>query len=142
VTAPQTPASTAPAAAAHPLVQGRCPACNGASLFLGSGGYVTCSRLDCPNPTAADEQLHTHPAAEDALEELRRLLRGATYHRERAETRLDRVTALHEQWVKAGPPPLGTPLARWWDRRLIELHDAIRPPAEETSAGQQTKEQP
>ncbi|MFF7946986.1 hypothetical protein [Streptomyces griseorubiginosus] len=52
------PASTAPAAAAHPLVQGSCPACNGASLFLGSGGYVTCSRLDCPDPTAADEQLH------------------------------------------------------------------------------------
>ena len=42
----------------HPLVQGRCPACNGSSLFLGSSGYVTCSRLDCPNPTAADDQLH------------------------------------------------------------------------------------
>jgi hypothetical protein len=125
------PASTAPAAAAHPLVKGRCPACNGSSLFLGSGGYVTCSRLDCPDPTAADEQLHTHPAAEDALEELRRLLRGATYHRERAEARLDRVTAVYEQWVKAGPPPLGTPIARWWDRRLVELHNAIHPPAEQ-----------
>ena len=45
-------------AAAHPLVQGRCPACNGSSLFLGTGGYVTCSRLDCPNPTLADDQLH------------------------------------------------------------------------------------
>ncbi|MFJ3037747.1 hypothetical protein [Streptomyces tendae] len=52
------PASTAPAAAAHPLVKGRCPACRGASLFLGSGGYVTCSRLDCPDPTAADDLLH------------------------------------------------------------------------------------
>lgn len=52
------PASTAPAAAAHPLVQGRCPACNGSSLFLGAGGYVTCSRLDCPNPTLADDMLH------------------------------------------------------------------------------------
>lgn len=52
------PASTAPAAAAHPLVQGRCPACRGASLFLGSGGYVTCARLDCPNPSAADQLLH------------------------------------------------------------------------------------
>lgn len=51
-------ASTAPAAALHPLVQGRCPSCNGSSLFLGSGGYVTCSRLDCPNPTAADDLLH------------------------------------------------------------------------------------
>lgn len=52
------PASTAPAAAAHPNIQGRCPACRGASLFLGSGGYVTCSRLDCPNPCAADQLLH------------------------------------------------------------------------------------
>lgn len=39
-------------------VQGRCPACRGASLFLGAGGHVTCSRIDCPGPTAADELLH------------------------------------------------------------------------------------
>jgi hypothetical protein len=58
------PASTAPAAAAHPIVQGRCPACRGASLFLGSGGYVTCSRLDCPNPSAADELLHGETATQ------------------------------------------------------------------------------
>lgn len=45
-------------ASAHPRVQGRCPACNGSSLFLGTGGHVTCSRLDCPNPTLADDQLH------------------------------------------------------------------------------------
>ena len=38
-----------------------------------------------------------------------------------------RVTDLYERWVKAGPPPLGTPMARWWDRRLVELHEAIRP---------------
>jgi hypothetical protein len=39
-------------------VQGRCPACHKSSLFLGDGGHVTCSRLDCPNPCAADEMLH------------------------------------------------------------------------------------
>lgn len=46
-------------------VQGRCPACRGASLFLGEGGHVTCARLDCPNPCAADQLLHgeTEPAA-------------------------------------------------------------------------------
>lgn len=49
----------------------------------------------------------------------------------RAEVRLARVTALYEQWVKAGPPPLGVPLARWWDRRLVELHEAIHPAAEQ-----------
>lgn len=36
-----------------------------------------------------------------------------------------RVTALYEQWVKAGPPPLGVSLARWWDKRLVELRNAI-----------------
>ncbi|MEU9323238.1 DUF6085 family protein [Streptomyces canus] len=49
------PASTAPAVAAHPLVQGRCPACGWTTLFLGSGGYLTCSRIDCPQPDAATE---------------------------------------------------------------------------------------
>jgi hypothetical protein len=39
-------------------VQGRCPACRRASLFLGSGGHVTCARLDCPDPCAADKLLH------------------------------------------------------------------------------------
>ena len=42
-----------------------------------------------------------------------------------AEADVQRVTALYEQWVKAGPPPLGTSMARWWDARLVELHKAI-----------------
>ena len=160
------PASTAPAAAAHPLVQGRCPACNGSSLFLGSGGYVTCSRLDCPDPCAADDQLHRGRAdAETVLaritayldstdgpccETVRRALRGiidgqaapqatdaatttrvfAALHQS-AEHDVTRSIDLYERWLAAGAPPLGTSIARWWDRRLIELHDAIRPPAEQ-----------
>ena len=36
-------------------VQGRCPACGWASLFLGDGGYVTCSRLECPRPDLVTE---------------------------------------------------------------------------------------
>ncbi|WP_329390296.1 hypothetical protein [Streptomyces sp. NBC_01716] len=51
-------------------VQGRCPACGGSCLFLGEGGHVTCSRLDCPDPTAADDLLHGEEAA------LARLLGG------------------------------------------------------------------
>lgn len=35
------------------------------------------------------------------------------------------VFDLYKQWVKAGPPPLGTSIARWWDARLVELRDAI-----------------
>ena len=38
-------------------VVGYCPACGGSSLFLGDGGYDTCSRSDCPNPAAASDIL-------------------------------------------------------------------------------------
>nr|WP_281364772.1 DUF6085 family protein [Streptomyces typhae] len=40
-----------------PHVQGRCPACGAAGLFLGNGGYITCSVIDCPQPDAATEVL-------------------------------------------------------------------------------------
>ncbi|RBL80550.1 hypothetical protein DDE05_50525 [Streptomyces cavourensis] len=54
-----------------PDVQGRCPACGAASLFLGEGGHVTCARIECPNPCAADDMLHGEAAtprrAGDAL---------------------------------------------------------------------------
>ncbi|MGQ4733312.1 hypothetical protein ACUN3E_37355 [Streptomyces sp. Ju416(a)] len=46
-----------------PDVQGHCPACGAASLFLGEGGHVTCARIECPNPCAADELLHGGEAA-------------------------------------------------------------------------------
>ncbi|MFJ8538138.1 hypothetical protein [Streptomyces sp. NPDC093591] len=45
-----------------------------------------------------------------------------------AEQDVTRVIALYERWVEAGPPPLGTPVARWWDARLIELRNATLPP--------------
>lgn len=52
---------------------------------------------------------------------------------EHAEETITRVSALYERWVKAGPPPLGTSMSRWWDRRLVELHNAIRTPAEQSA---------
>jgi hypothetical protein len=54
----------------------------------------------------------------------------AALHRS-AKQDVSRVIALYERWVKAGPPPLGTPVSRWWDARLVELHDAILPPTEQ-----------
>lgn len=48
-----------------------------------------------------------------------------------ADADVQRVITLYEQWVKAGPPPLGTSMARWWDARLAELHDAIHAPTEQ-----------
>jgi len=44
---------------------------------------------------------------------------------ERAEAIRERVRALADQWVKAGPPALGTSVSRWWDARLIELNTAL-----------------
>jgi len=61
---PETP-QTAPGG--FPDVQGRCPACNGASLFLADGGYTTCRRLDCPNPDAASLLLEGLAARDAAL---------------------------------------------------------------------------
>lgn len=57
----------------------------------------------------------------------------ATVAAQRDRLRL-RMNALADRWVKAGPPPLGTPLARWWDKRLIELNAALDEPAPATPA--------
>jgi len=38
-------------------VAGDCPACGHPTLFLGEGGYVTCSLLGCPDPEAATRLL-------------------------------------------------------------------------------------
>lgn len=50
-----------------------------------------------------------------------------------SEQDISRVTALYEQWVKAGPPPLGALMSRWWDARLAELHAALLPPTDHTT---------
>jgi len=41
-----------------PQVAGRCPACGRSSLFLGSGGHVTCATRDCADSCAVDDRLH------------------------------------------------------------------------------------
>jgi hypothetical protein len=46
---------------------------------------------------------------------------------QRAEAALALVGTLADRWVKAGPPPLGTSVSRWWDARLIELNTALDP---------------
>lgn len=46
-----------------------------------------------------------------------------------AEQRVKQIAELRDRWVTAGPPPLGTSINRWWDRRLAELHAALQPAA-------------
>ena len=43
------------------------------------------------------------------------------------EQDVSRVIALYEQWVQAGPPPLGTSISRWWNARLVEMRAALSP---------------
>lgn len=74
----------------------------------------------------ADMVKPSGPAAIEATELATTTRVFAALHRS-AEQDVSRVIDLYERWVKAGPPPLGTPIARWWDARLAELHDAIRP---------------
>lgn len=41
----------------QPQVNGNCPMGCGATLFLGVGGYITCSYQGCPNPLAVHDIL-------------------------------------------------------------------------------------
>lgn len=40
-----------------PWIRGYCPMGCGETLFIGAGGYITCSWLTCPNPTAVCDLL-------------------------------------------------------------------------------------
>ncbi|MBP5870879.1 hypothetical protein [Streptomyces scabiei] len=71
---------------------------------------------------AADE------AARRALEQRQEMAeeRYAWQQRgDRAETALAGVRTLRDRWIKAGAPPLGTSMSRWWDKRLVELGAAL-----------------
>jgi hypothetical protein len=81
-------------------------------------------RLEAAEETESQRQLAT----------AREAFASATTRAARAEAALARVQALADSWVKAGPPPLGTPLARWWDKRLVELNAALGEPTPATRA--------
>ena len=49
--------TTLPAAATMPAVSGGCPMGCGETLVLPTTGLITCSDVDCPNPTAASDIL-------------------------------------------------------------------------------------
>ena len=43
----------------HDRLEGKCPACGWSGLFVGSGGYITCSQYDCPDPGAVADILRS-----------------------------------------------------------------------------------
>ncbi|MEV8600472.1 hypothetical protein AB0465_11400 [Streptomyces griseoviridis] len=79
-------------------------------------------------PVIANREVRQETARRAATEVLELILPGlritAGLARD-ASVDVERVTALYERWVKAGPPPLGASMARWWDQRLAELHAAV-----------------
>lgn len=86
--------------------------------------HLTSDQLD-----ALYEQLEAAEETESQrqLATAREAFASATTRAARAEATITRVRALADQWAKAGPPPLGTPIARWVDRRLVELNTALNP---------------
>lgn len=44
-----------------------CPACGSGSLFVGSGGHLTCAVLQCPEPSPQSEINNLRAAIEDGL---------------------------------------------------------------------------
>lgn len=74
------------------------------------------------------------PTAGEVLDAVRHALDPAATQATDTETTA-RVIDLYERWVKAGPPPLGVPLARWWDARLAQLHAALDQPKVDQTAG-------
>jgi hypothetical protein len=69
--------------------------------------------------------------------ELKRLREESPWLRATAEDLADakaaiaRVRALRADWLSTGAPPLGTSIARWWDKRLIELAAALDQPQDQ-----------
>jgi len=90
-------------------------------------------RPACPDPIECGHEAaigQAEDAARRALEQRQEMAAERYTWQERddhAEADVQRVIDLYDRWVKAGPPPLGTSMARWWDRRLVELHNAIHP---------------
>lgn len=81
-------------------IAGHCPSCGRETLTRANGGHVTCTRLECPEPTAADDLLHDLPTdgmatqlykAQDALEFARECL--AIAEREGSPITVERVRA-------------------------------------------------
>lgn len=88
-TPPQDPSPGMPYMRNQPRIVDRCPACGSRSLFIGAGGFLTCSVITCANP-----------ATGDVIESLRAELSTARATNVRWGHRLDaalaQVTALRE----------------------------------------------
>ena len=74
-------------------VQGRCPFCGHRSLFLGSGGYITCRIAECPNPTGVADLLDGE-SIDQAIDHGRRLVEAAI-----SERGFQGCAVVHAEWT-------------------------------------------
>lgn len=115
-------------------LKGYCPMGCGETLFVGSGGHITCSYPECKNPTAVDDILG------DGETEHIVTLEGERFHvehplRERLGGALHRCR-LHRYLTELGGPPRqpGTYRVRWQDSTSDSTFEAI-PPRPNTRGG-------
>ena len=82
-----------------------CPSCGRTTLFIGTGGHLTCSAIECPNPSVgqvvaelkgkAEACTHDHELADRAL------TNAATGQVDDLVEELNRRVALHNATVRA-----------------------------------------
>lgn len=84
-------------------VQGYCPMGCGETLFLGSGGYITCGYVECPRPDAATDILAERETEHIVLLESRTF---SIQHplKERLDGELF-LCNLHDELTNIGGPP-------------------------------------
>lgn len=105
-------------AALRAVARGYCPHCGrGDASPTTAQWYAERQRAD-----QAEGQLRHLQATSEAAGIL---LTRTTDERDQLRGALARVQALADRWVKAGPPPLGTSINRWWDKRLVELNAVL-----------------
>lgn len=86
-------------------VQGQCPACGWKGLFLGEGGYVTCSQSNCTDPTLAADLLDMGTKLNDLAHS------GAQVHH---------IQGLRDQLAKLiGKEPFPEDFAAFMNRLLV-----------------------
>lgn len=99
--------------------------------LIAAGAPWAANRDDLAQRVREAASIDSGQAATGATEAEKSTRVSVALHRS-AEDDVSRVIDLYEQWVKAGPPPLGVLINRWWDARLVELHNAILPPQEQS----------
>lgn len=84
----------------QPKITTPCPACGNRSLFIGSGGHLTCAILRCPEPSAEQAIIAlSHTAGAMAMAVLQDDLQDAKQHARNCKIAFD----------ERGPY-----LRRWW----------------------------